>query len=604
MGNLTTEEHFTANVRGLQRSFDFVIDSGATAYMTNRIEWLTEVTECNVVITAAQNSTFIANKMGTLKCKVYDDQGRLTPLTLKGVLYSEHLAANLLSVPAACVTACDYGCDMWMFEQVFVTPSGIRIPFDRSDGLYLLRSTSVSSNRTCTLPSAMLNRPTPWDSPRPDAQESLNTVRREEVREQYAGITLTPERVLQEHIKHGHVSFRKLQHMLGFNCSGKWPTCPTCTTSNLKRSPYRKVQQQALRPNERIYSDLCGPFRQKGINGEQYINDYVDSHSDYIVVYAHQTKDVASRNFENYCERFGPPETIITDQGGEFMSHEFKEIIEEERIEHYVAETGESNQNSKAERAWGVLGNLIRSNMKSSKLPYQMWPYALQHACYVHNRVPSKRNKWKTPYELYWNRATPSLDRIQPFGCVAYIGVSKKKRRIQGGNISAKLGDRGKLAIYLGEAQNKRSQIFFVPEFVNGKMSGQVVTSRNVKFLPNSRLPDVIMEIPGIGTNPTDTTYEELDDEEIINDIEDEIDFREPAIIQQHQPSVIQEEVETEEEGEIQSEGEEIDTEEDIPIDMQHEDIHEEGNELKNENNSDHPLTLSDFLEKPNNSRN
>ena len=246
MNNLTTEEHFTANVRGLQRSFDFVIDSGATAHMTNRVEWLTEVTECNVVITAAQNSTFIANKMGTLKCKVYDDQGRLTPLTLKGVLYSEHLAANLLSVPAAC----DYGCDMWMFEQVFVTPSGIRIPFDRSDGLYLLRSTSTSSNRTHTLPSAMLNRPTPWDSPRPDAQESLNTARREEIREQYAGITLTPERVLQEHIKHGHVSFRKLQHMLGFNCSGKWPTCSTCTTSNLRRSPYKKVQQQALRPNE------------------------------------------------------------------------------------------------------------------------------------------------------------------------------------------------------------------------------------------------------------------------------------------------------------------------------------------------------------------
>ena len=182
---------------------------------------------------------------------------------------------------------------------------------------------------------------------------------------------------------------------------------------------------------------------------------YVDSYSDYTVVYAHQTKDVTSRNFENYCERFGPPETIITDQGGEFMSHEFKEIIKEERIEHYVAETGESNQNAKAERAWGTLGNLIRSNMKSSRLPYQMWPYAAQHSCYVHNRMPSKRNKWITPYERFWNRAAPSLDRIQPFGCAAYIGVSKRKRKIQNDKFSPKLGDRGKPAIYLGEAQNK-----------------------------------------------------------------------------------------------------------------------------------------------------
>ena len=57
--------------------------------------------------------------------------------------------------------------------------------------------------------------------------------------------------------------------------------------------------------------------------------------------------------------------------------------------------------------------------MSYTDLPISLWGYALQTACYILNRVPSK-SITTTPYEI-WHGRTPSLKHVKIWGCPAFI---------------------------------------------------------------------------------------------------------------------------------------------------------------------------------------
>ena len=63
--------------------------------------------------------------------------------------------------------------------------------------------------------------------------------------------------------------------------------------------------------------------------------------------------------------------------------------------------------------------DMVRSMMCQTELPLYFWGYALQTACYILNRVPSK-SVATTPYEI-WNGRTPSLKHVKIWGCPTFI---------------------------------------------------------------------------------------------------------------------------------------------------------------------------------------
>ncbi|GJV14055.1 zinc finger, CCHC-type containing protein [Tanacetum coccineum] len=62
-----------------------------------------------------------------------------------------------------------------------------------------------------------------------------------------------------------------------------------------------------------------------------------------------------------------------------------------------------------------TLMDMVNSMMSHSGLSSGYWGEALLTACYILNRLPSKRSI-KTPYEL-WNQRTPKLDYLRIWGC-------------------------------------------------------------------------------------------------------------------------------------------------------------------------------------------
>ena len=62
---------------------------------------------------------------------------------------------------------------------------------------------------------------------------------------------------------------------------------------------------------------------------------------------------------------------------------------------------------------------MVRSMMGFAGLPISLWGYALESACYLLNRVPSK-SVAKTPYEI-WIGRKPVLSHLRVWGCLAYV---------------------------------------------------------------------------------------------------------------------------------------------------------------------------------------
>ena len=62
---------------------------------------------------------------------------------------------------------------------------------------------------------------------------------------------------------------------------------------------------------------------------------------------------------------------------------------------------------------------MVRFMMRFAGLPISFWGYALESACYILNRVPSKSIA-KTPYEMRMGRK-PVLSHLRVWGCLAYV---------------------------------------------------------------------------------------------------------------------------------------------------------------------------------------
>ena len=94
---------------------------------------------------------------------------------------------------------------------------------------------------------------------------------------------------------------------------------------------------------------------------------------------------------------------------------------------------------------------MVRSMMGFATLSTSFWGYALESACYLLNRVPSKSVN-KTPYEI-WNGRKPSLSHLRVWGCPAYV------KHLE----TDKLGPRSDRCLFVGYPKESKGYFFYMP---------------------------------------------------------------------------------------------------------------------------------------------
>lgn len=110
---------------------------------------------------------------------------------------------------------------------------------------------------------------------------------------------------------------------------------------------------------------------------------------------------------------------LRTDNGPEFH---FPDFYASKRILHQRSCVATPQQNARAERKHQHILNVARALLFQSKLPKKYCCYAIQHAVYIINRVPSKILDYKIPFELL-HGYLPNLLDLRSFGCLFFVST-------------------------------------------------------------------------------------------------------------------------------------------------------------------------------------
>lgn len=90
-------------------------------------------------------------------------------------------------------------------------------------------------------------------------------------------------------------------------------------------------------------------------------------------------------------------------------------------------------QNGVAERANRTIASKARAMLIQSGLGTEYWHRAIHHTVFLDNKtITSALRLQRTPHEMWYDNK-PTIDHIQPFGCLAYRLIRKE---VRGGKLS------------------------------------------------------------------------------------------------------------------------------------------------------------------------
>ena len=284
----------------------------------------------------------------------------------------------------------------------------------------------------------------------------------------------------------GHIGVKSLRTAvdgLHFDDCSR-PSCAICSKANIKRSPFpQKASHRATRVLERIHCDICGPLPPSYASYHYFIL-FIDCFSRFTSLYLMKSRDEAPdlfMQFRSAAETFTGEQIRLlrVDNAPELIRGRLQAHCISHGIAYEKTVPDSPNQNGVAERSNQTLACMTRAMLLDADLSSWFWPFAIQTAVHIKNRVPhSNLPNHTTPYQL-WYHEKPNLAYFRVFGthCTS---------RILSDSLT-KFEPRGEPGRFLGYANDSKGYIIWVPG-PNGH-GGSVKIRRDVHF---HALPDPI----------------------------------------------------------------------------------------------------------------
>ncbi|GJT18974.1 retrotransposon protein, putative, ty1-copia subclass [Tanacetum coccineum] len=174
-----------------------------------------------------------------------------------------------------------------------------------------------------------------------------------------------------------------------------------------------------------IHTDVCGPLRHVSRQGASYFITFTDDYSRYGYVYLLKHKHEVFETFKvfkNEVEnQLGKTiKALRSDQGGEYISQEFKDYLKACGIVQQLTPPYTPQHNGVSERRNRTLLDMVRSMMNLTTLPLSFWDYALESVTRILNMVPTKKG-----CEALMKRDTPAKLQQISVKCI-FIGYPKE----------------------------------------------------------------------------------------------------------------------------------------------------------------------------------
>ena len=314
------------------------------------------------------------------------------------------------------------------------------------------------------------------------------------------------------HRRLGHASSERLRYTttattgLAIGDSER-PFCEACALGESRRQPHPKQRQhKPIEPFEMVSSDIKGPFLTPCKEVYRY---YITFNCHYTTwSWAAFLKHKSADEFLNATKIFltnSQSETrqrmalFLTDNGSEYVNGHMSTFFLQKNIKHHRTVPYCPQQNGQSERRNQTIMNMAWCIIIESKLPYEFWPFAVNHAVYTMNRLPTRRIQWKTPYEA-WTGTKPDISNLRPFGCTSYAHIDSSLR--------TSIEQTSTRCKFLGYAEYQKGYILLQIE------KAIIFVRRNVTFEENSmiEITPVQTALSETGNDPMET----LDEHEFV----------------------------------------------------------------------------------------
>lgn len=391
-----------------------IFDTGATTHMfsdSSRLSNLTNIPPSRIGVASKGGSIWSTTKGSVL----------MPGLTLRDVLYSSELTANLISIGRLC-------------------DDGYTALFRAQDG-YILNSSKKVVLRLIRDPKSDCL----WHPAVSQFTHSAFSTRSTK-----SDLALLWHRSLGHLHPDGVICF--LKKWRGMSLSrNDFKKCDACTMGKLKTLPANNSFHRAPHVLDLIHTDLLGPISPCSKSGMKYILTFIDDHTRHCTVYLLKSKDETLSRFLEYKSmmerrmrcKIG---TLKSDRGGEYSSDEFIEFLRKEGISVERGPANRTTANSVAERYNETLLGRLRTQLIECGLPLSLWGELARYSCLQINTSPHRALNMNSPLFVL-ESLTPSHfhpfdpQRLKPFGSLCF--ATDKNR-------NSKVGPLAKRYIFVG----------------------------------------------------------------------------------------------------------------------------------------------------------
>jgi len=245
--------------------------------------------------------------------------------------------------------------------------------------------------------------------------------------------------------------------------------CDVCQMCRQKIVPFLVSSKNAKSAFDLVHFDIWGPFSTTYAHGYKYFLTILDDCTRHIWIVMMKNKSEAFQKVKSFISmverQFECQVKIVrNDNGPKFM---LKEFYDEKGIIHKRSCVYTPQKNGRVERTHQHILDVSRALMFQSKLPKKFWSYAVLHAVYLINRIPTKILNNKSSYEVLYGEV-PYLSILKVFGCLSYASTLPVNRH--------KFDSRAKKCAFLGYKSGIKG---FVLVDVH---TSEILVSRNMKF--------------------------------------------------------------------------------------------------------------------------
>ena len=185
---------------------------------------------------------------------------------------------------------------------------------------------------------------------------------------------------------------------------------------------------------------------------------------------------------------------LISDNGPEFLSHYFRDVLMARGIEHTLSVAHELVLNGAIERTIKTVTKMARRSLAAAALPARLWPFAVRHCAYLLNRIPHAALDHRSsfsPFAALYNKH-PRLHHTLPFGVLIYFKVLPPPSKVQAQHAS--------LGVFLGFHPNVDALFVWDPVY------DRTVFALSVRILAGRTFANFSESLPGTGILSTDAT--------------------------------------------------------------------------------------------------